>query len=165
MSDIESRKLAARVVSHCNKNQIRLALAESCTGGLVAAAITSVAGASAVFDLGFVTYSDSSKKDLLGVLPVSLETFGAVSEQVAMEMARGVIERSAATIALAISGIAGPGGGSDDKPVGLVYIAWADRGGKGKARKFQFKGSRDEIRQSAVVASLSMILIETNGLS
>ncbi|MEZ4775503.1 MAG: CinA family protein [Bacteroidia bacterium] len=163
--DIESKKLAARVVSHCGKKGIVLAIAESCTGGLVSASITSVSGSSAVFDRGFVVYSDNSKTDMLAVPADLIRIHGSVSEQVVLEMALGVLKVSVADLAIAISGIAGPSGGTDDKPVGLVYIGWASREGKSKVRKFQFKGTRDEIRQSTTIAALSMILIETNGLS
>ncbi|MDX2247254.1 MAG: CinA family protein [Bacteroidia bacterium] len=164
MPDIESKKLAARVVSHCGKKGIVLSVAESCTGGMIATAITSVSGSSKVFDRGFVVYSDISKTDMLGVSPDTLKSQGSVSEQAVLEMAQGAIKFSRAQLALAVSGIAGPSGGTDDKPVGMVYIGWASREGKNKVRKFQFKGSRDEIRQSTTIAALSMILIETNGL-
>lgn len=162
--DQESKKLAARVVSHCGKQKVTLAIAESCTGGMIAASLTSVSGSSAVFDRGFVVYSDVSKTDMLQVPADMIRTYGSVSEQVVLEMARGVIQSSLADLAVAVSGIAGPSGGTDEKPVGLVYIGWANRAGKSKVRKFQFKGSRDEIRQSSTIAALSMILIETNGL-
>lgn len=105
-----------------------IACAESCTGGLIAAALTEIGGSSRWFDRGFVTYSNEAKQDLLGVSQQSLQRFGAVSEPVAREMAQGALRRSRARIALAVTGIAGPGGGSPDKPVGTVCFAWALRG-------------------------------------
>ena len=108
-----------------------IACAESCTGGLIAAALTEIGGSSRWFDRGFVTYSNEAKQELLGVSLQSLQRFGAVSEPVAREMAQGALRRSRARIALAVTGIAGPGGGSLDKPVGTVCFAWALRGGAG----------------------------------
>lgn len=138
------------------KGQI-LAAAESCTGGMVAASVTDIAGSSAVFDRGFVTYSNAAKSEMLDVPNKLLETFGAVSEQVALNMAQGALMHSAATIAIAITGIAGPTGGSDTKPVGLVYFAVAQRRGKSLSDKQIFKGGRAQVRMQARDHALQML--------
>ncbi len=135
-----------------------LATAESCTGGLIAARVTDVPGASSAFDRGFVTYSNAAKCELLGVLPQTLDRYGAVSEAVVREMASGALVRSRATIAVAVSGIAGPGGGSPEKPVGTVWLAWAVRDGAVEACGFHFGGDRSAIRMQAVEAALAGLL-------
>ena len=147
---------AELVATLLSKGQI-LATAESCTGGMVAAAITDIAGSSAVFDRGFVTYSNAAKNEMLGVPKKLLETFGAVSEQVAMSMAAGAISHSAATIAIAITGIAGPTGGSETKPVGLVHFAVTQRRGKIFADKQIFEGDREQVRAKARDHALQML--------
>jgi nicotinamide-nucleotide amidase len=130
-----------------------VATAESCTGGLVAEAITRVAGSSAWFDRGFVTYSYAAKTDLLGVDATVIAVHGAVSEPVALAMVEGALAASAARVAVALTGIAGPGGGTEAKPVGTVWIAWAARGEAAQARIFHFDGDRASVRlQSAEVA-------------
>lgn len=121
-------KAAAAVIAANAATGRMVAVAESCTGGLVAAALTEVAGSSAVLDRGFVTYSNAAKQDLLGVSADLIETFGAVSIAVAWAMAQGALARSAADVAVAITGVAGPGGGSPEKPVGTVVFAKAQRG-------------------------------------
>lgn len=130
-----------------------VATAESCTGGWVSEAITEVPGCSEWFDRGFVTYSNQAKKDMLGVKASSLERYGAVSEKVVCEMAKGALKHSKASYALAISGVAGPSGGTDDKPVGTVWFAWASRQGVECAHMF-FEGERQDIRASAVLFAL-----------
>lgn len=130
-----------------------VATAESCTGGWVSEAITEVPGCSEWFDRGFVTYSNQAKKDMLGVKASSLERNGAVSEKVVCEMAKGALKHSKANYALAISGVAGPTGGTDDKPVGTVWFAWASRQGVECAHMF-FEGDRQDIRASAVLFAL-----------
>lgn len=134
-----------------------LATAESCTGGMVAASITDIAGSSAVFDRGFVTYSNAAKSEMLGVPKKLLETFGAVSEQVAVSMAQGAIAHSAATISIAITGIAGPTGGSDTKPIGLVHFAVAQKRGKSFFDKQIFEGDRERVRVQARDHALQML--------
>jgi len=141
------------VAAMCRREAERITVAESCTGGGLAAALTSLAGSSAWFDRGFVTYSNEAKEDLLGVSASTLKRFGAVSEEVARAMARGALEESRATLAVAVTGIAGPGGATPGKPVGLVWIAWA-RKGEVRARRFQFKGGRAAVRRQAVAAAL-----------
>lgn len=135
-----------------------VACAESCTGGLVAAALTEVAGSSAWFDRGFVTYSNAAKREQLGVSAQSLERFGAVSEAVAREMAEGALNRSASALALAITGIAGPGGGSPDKPVGTVCFAWAVQGKGVWVHTLKLPGDRAAVRQQAALHALQQAL-------
>ncbi len=138
-----------------------LALAESCTGGMVAQYITSVAGSSAWFERGFITYSNAAKVEMLSVSKHTLEQFGAVSEQTAAEMALGALKHSHAHIAGSITGIAGPDGGTPEKPVGMVCFAWGKRDFSIKTATQNFKGSRDDIRQQAanfLMASLLSML-------
>jgi len=130
------------------------ATAESCTGGLVAGAITDVAGSSAWFDRGFVTYSNAAKEAMLGVGAGLIDEHGAVSEPVARAMARGAIERSGADVAVAITGVAGPGGGTIAKPVGLVWFAFALRSGALDASSRRFDGDRAAVREAAVAFAL-----------
>ena len=135
----------------------RLVTAESCTGGWVAQAVTSIAGSSAWFERGFVTYSNAAKRELLGVKARTLRKHGAVSEETAREMARGALARSKGTLALAVTGIAGPGGGSPDKPVGMVCFAWADRK-KLRSETRRFSGDRENVRRKSVVRALEGVL-------
>ena len=132
-----------------------MATAESCTGGLVAGAITDIAGSSEWFERGFVTYSNEAKIELLGVRPETLARFGAVSEATAREMAAGALERSRADIAVAVTGIAGPAGGTQDKPVGLVWLAWAIRNGHVEAVSRRFDGGRAAVRDASVAVALA----------
>lgn len=147
---------AARLVAACRAAGVIVSAAESCTGGLLCAAITSVAGASEIFRQGFVTYADEAKTRALGVPPDLLAANGAVSREVAAAMADGALHRAGAGLALATTGIAGPDGGSADKPVGLVWIAAARAGAVTTARRFRFDGDRGEIRDRAVAAALAM---------
>ncbi|MGY3896821.1 CinA family protein [Aeromonas enterica] len=134
------------------------ATAESCTGGGVATAITDIAGSSGWFDRGFVTYTNEAKQQMLGVSDRSLREQGAVSEAVVLEMARGALVNSSAAISVAISGIAGPGGATEDKPVGTVWFAWADRSGRHHSLLARFDGDRRQVRQQAVRQALSGLL-------
>jgi len=136
----------------------RAATAESCTGGLAAAAITDVAGSSNWFERGFVTYSDDAKRELLGVLEATLSAHGAVSEPVAAEMAIGALRASRADVAVAITGVAGPGGGTPTKPVGMVCFAWTSRGGETRTLTRHFSGDRAAVRRASVVAGLDGLL-------
>ena len=150
-------ELARRVGERLKAANAVLATAESCTGGWVAQVVTSVAGSSAWFDRGFVTYSDAAKQELLGVGAETLRAHGAVSEATAREMARGALERSQATVAVSITGIAGPGGGTPEKPVGTVCFAWALRDGTKSGTKSEtrrFTGDRESIRRQSVVLAL-----------
>ena len=150
--------LAEQVFQKLSVGGIKLATAESCTGGMVAAAITDIAGSSAVFDRGFVTYSNAAKSDMLSVPPDMILEFGAVSEEVARAMAEGALKHSAADISVAITGIAGPGGGTTEKPVGLVHFAVATR--HATITKVQRYGdfTRSEIRGRAVRSALELVL-------
>jgi nicotinamide-nucleotide amidase len=150
--------LAAEVLDGCRRRGWRLATSESCTGGLVAAALTEVAGSSAVFDRGYVTYSNDAKAALLGVPEHLLASYGAVSPQVAAAMAQGALSRADADLTVAITGIAGPGGGSADKPVGLVYFATAVQGGDihGHVEQFGDLG-RSAVRQAALETALTLL--------
>ncbi len=135
-----------------------LATAESCTGGWVAAAVTSVPGSSAWFERGFVTYHNDAKREMLGVRASTLEGEGAVSEAAVCEMARGALDRSHAQVALAVSGIAGPGGGAPGKPVGTVWFAWRTREGAERSNVRRFDGDRGAVREQAVAAALAGVL-------
>lgn len=132
----------------------RVTTAESCTGGLVAAAITSVAGSSGWFDAGFVTYANAAKAALLGVRDATLAAHGAVSEATAREMAEGALRRSGAQLAVAVTGIAGPGGAVPGKPVGTVCFGWALAGGATSSATHRFAGSRDAVREASVRQAL-----------
>jgi nicotinamide-nucleotide amidase len=134
-----------------------LATAESCTGGWVAQAVTSIAGSSKWFERGFVTYSNAAKHEVLGVSRKTLKKFGAVSEETARDMARGALARSRARVALAVTGIAGPGGGSAAKPVGTVCFAWAGRSGV-RSETRRFRGGREAVRRRSVVRALEGVL-------
>lgn len=137
-----------------------LATAESCTGGWIAKAITDVPGSSAAYGYGIVSYSNDAKQSLLGVSPATLEAHGAVSEATVREMAEGVARLSGADIGIAVSGIAGPDGGSDDKPVGSVWFAWTTRGDGGlttDAALQRFAGDRDAVRRASVLHALTEI--------
>jgi nicotinamide-nucleotide amidase len=141
----------------------RVSTAESCTGGLVAGAITDVAGSSAWFERGFVTYSNEAKAEMLGVRAETLRTHGAVSEATAREMVAGALERSTSDLVVAVTGIAGPSGGSQEKPVGLVCFAWARRGGTVECSTRRFAGDRAAVREAAVVTALDGLIGQAVG--
>jgi len=128
--------------------------AESCSGGWIAKTLTDVAGSSDWFEAGMVAYSYEAKQALLGVRPETLMRHGAVSEETALEMVSGALIHSGASLAVAVTGIAGPGGGTPDKPVGTVWIAWKRRGGYPRAELFQFPGDREAVRRQTVAAAL-----------
>jgi nicotinamide-nucleotide amidase len=158
MIDATLHDPANRVLKLCRAHGLRVATAESCTGGLVAAALTEIAGSSDVVDCGFVTYSDEAKAALLSVPAATLKRHGAVSEQTAMAMAAGALKNSRADLAVSITGIAGPGGGSKQKPIGLVYFAAASRDGRRIARKRLFgKIGRRRVRLRSVVEALRLL--------
>lgn len=131
-----------------------LVTAESCTGGWIAKTVTDIAGSSAWFDCGMAAYSYEAKQALLGVRPQTLEEHGAVSRETVIEMVSGALVHSGATVAVAVTGIAGPGGGTEDKPVGTVWIAWKRRGGYPQAQVFHFEGDRDAVRRRTVAEAL-----------
>ena len=153
-TDTELDRLARTTGERLLAARHRLATAESCTGGWIAKAVTDVAGSSAWFDCGMAAYSYEAKQALLGVRPQTLETHGAVSRETVVEMVSGALVHSGATIAVAVTGIAGPGGGTEDKPVGTVWLAWKRRGGYPRAEVFHFEGDRDAVRRQAVAAAL-----------
>ncbi|MCD9006359.1 CinA family protein [Luteimonas sp. XNQY3] len=153
-SDAALHTLAEATGTLLRATHHRLVTAESCTGGWIAKAVTDVAGCSDWFDCGMAAYSYEAKQALLGVNPHTLETTGAVSRETAIEMVSGALVNSGASVAVAVTGIAGPGGGSDDKPVGTVWIAWKRRGGYACATLFQFDGDRDAVRRQTVAAAL-----------
>ncbi len=151
-------RLAARVGARLKARGLTLATAESCTGGWVAQAVTSVAGSSDWFERGFITYSDESKRELLGVRTQTLKKYGAVSEQTALAMADGALARSRAQVAVAVTGIAGPGGGSRKKPVGTVCLAWARKGAAPASLARRFSGDRASVRRKSVAVALKGLL-------
>lgn len=155
MSD-EFRSLATETLRLFRSSALKLCTAESCTGGMIAAALTDIAGSSDVFERGFVTYSNEAKSDLLDVPGAMIAEHGAVSEPVALAMAQGALAHSRADVAIAVTGIAGPGGGAADKPVGLVFVAAARRGGIAKAERHVFSGDRSEVRRQTVKAALRL---------
>lgn len=154
----ELLKLATQLGAALKANHRKLALAESCTGGLAAALVTEIAGSSAWFDRGIVSYSNDAKLQLLGVQQNTLDTFGAVSEQTAVEMALGMLAHSQAHITASITGIAGPDGGSIEKPVGSVCFAWAGIDMPVISRSLHFAGNRQQVREQAVIAALQGVL-------
>lgn len=150
---------AADLIAACRAAEITLATAESCTGGLLAALITAIPGSSDVFERGFVTYSNAAKIGCLGVSPLTLEIFGAVSAAAARAMAEGALAHSSANLAVSITGIAGPAGGSPGKPVGLVHFGLARRGGAIVAIEKRFGDlGRDGVRSGAVAMAIELLL-------
>lgn len=148
---------AASLLARCRAAGVMLATAESCTGGLVAAALTAVPDSSMVVDRGFVTYSIPAKTELLGVPAALIAAEGAVSEAVARAMAEGALARSRATLAVSVTGLAGPGGGTAEKPVGLVWLGCAHRGHGTVAARHVFPGDRAAVRRAAVAEALRML--------
>lgn len=160
---MDNLELAEEVLQEARRSGIMIATAESCTGGLIAGALTEVAGSSDVVECGFVTYSNAAKSRMLGVPADLIERLGAVSDPVAGAMARGALEHSVAGLSVAVTGVAGPGGGSAEKPVGLVFIATCRSGEEPLVREHRFRethpnASRTQIRQLTVVAALRMLL-------
>jgi len=158
VADRETETAAATLLDLCKAKKIMVATAESCTGGLVAGALTDIAGSSAVVDRGFVTYTNEAKQQMLGVPAETLRVFGAVSAETAAAMARGALGHANADIVVSITGIAGPGGGSAEKPVGLVHFAAASRGGRLIHRERRFGDiGRAEVRRRSVLEALTML--------
>ena len=153
----DSFALAARLGRVLADRRWTAAAAESCTGGLIAGAITDVAGSSAWFDRGFVTYSNAAKQELLRVRRSTLKKHGAVSEETAREMALGALARSRASVAVSVTGVAGPGGGSRDKPVGMVCFGWA-QGRRLRSETRKFNGNRESVRRQSVVHALKGVM-------
>jgi nicotinamide-nucleotide amidase len=157
VTETELEVLAAELGAALQRQGWLLATAESCTGGWLAQVVTSVAGSSAWFDRGFVTYSNAAKQDMLGVRAATLAQHGAVSEAVAREMAQGALTHSAAQLAMAITGIAGPGGGTPEKSVGTVCFAWCVAGQPASSVTCQFSGERGQIRSASVAFALRQL--------
>ena len=157
---MECRNLAQQIIDIFPENKAMVATAESCTGGLIAGAITDIAGSSTVFDRGFVTYSNEAKQDMLGVRETTLAAFGAVSAQVATEMVLGARRKSRADFAVSVTGVAGPGGGSPQKPVGLVWMGLSGPGDLTSAVELRWdpEWSRDMIRAATVRTALEALL-------
>ena len=153
------RSLASQLGRELLARELMVATAESCTGGLVAAALTDVAGSSAWFERGFVTYSNHAKVELLGIAPDLIETHGAVSEDVARAMADGAVLESRAQVAVSITGIAGPGGGTRDKPVGTVCFGWAVMEEPVQSETVRFAGDRAAVREQSVRHALGGLLL------
>jgi nicotinamide-nucleotide amidase len=153
-----SLELARRLLAACESQKVRLATAESCTGGLIVACLTEIPGSSSVVERGYVTYDNRAKQELLGVPAGTIERVGAVSEEVARAMAEGVLERAGVDLAIACTGIAGPGGATPEKPVGLVHLAVARRGAPTLHAREVFTGDRSAIRSASVDAALELAL-------
>ena len=154
----EQRALATDVLARCRAAGLMVATAESCTGGLVAACLTEIAGSSDAVDRGFVTYSNEAKMEMLGVAEAMLAAKGAVSAETASEMLAGTLARSRADLAVAITGIAGPGGGSAEKPVGLVFIGCQRRGCAANVERHVFPGDRAAVREASLRRALGLLL-------
>ena len=150
-------RAAAALLERCKAKGLMIVTAESCTGGLIAGALTEIAGSSAVVERGFVTYSNAAKQEMLGVPAAYFPTPGAVSAETAKAMAAGALARSRADLAVAVTGVAGPGGGSAEKPVGLVWFAVCRRGGQPLAEQRIFTGDRSAIRQATVLQAFALL--------
>ena len=157
MFEPELRAAAERVLAACRAHKLTLATAESCTGGLVAGALTELAGSSDVVDRGFVTYSNAAKMAMLGVPEATLTAYGAVSRETAEAMARGALGRASVDLTVSITGIAGPGGGTPEKPVGLVYIALATKLGPSIIEKHRFPTNRETFKDLACQTALDLL--------
>ena len=157
MFDHELREAAEHALTACRKKGLKLVTAESCTGGLISAALTAISGSSDVVDRAFVTYSNESKREMIGVPWDAILGHGAVSEYVARAMASGALARSNADIAVSVTGVAGPGGGSAEKPVGLVHFGAVRAGHEPIAERHVFPGDRDNIRRLTVLTALAMV--------
>jgi nicotinamide-nucleotide amidase len=161
MIDDELAALAHSTLAVCRARHLMIATVESCTGGLVSAALTAIAGSSDVFDRGFVTYSNEAKQEMIGVPGEIIARFGAVSEECARAMAEGALRHSRADVAVSITGIAGPGGGTPQKPVGLVWIACAMKGAATQAQRLNLADrDRAQIRRSAAISALEMVVAQ-----
>ena len=155
---IDIINLAQQLIALCQTKGIRLSTVESCTGGLLSGCLTDVPGSSEVFDRGFITYSNEAKHEEVNVSNESLVKFGAVSGEVACEMCAGVLSRTGVGAAVSVTGIAGPGGATDDKPVGLVYIGIATTHGTPVAHRYVFPGDRQEVRSATISAAIELLI-------
>ena len=158
MNEDDITVMAQEMGRIAKRRGIMIATAESCTGGGIAAAITRIPGSAKWFDRGFVTYHNLAKHQMLGVREATLHKYGAVSEPVARQMAAGALRRSQATVSVAVTGIAGPTGGTREKPVGTVWFAWAAKNNPVQSRMFRFEGDRYEVRRQTVAMALQGII-------
>lgn len=149
--------MAAALIELCKRKSVKLGTVESCTGGLIAATLTDISGSSEVFEGGIVTYSNDMKRRSVGVDSVTLDVHGAVSKETASEMALGGVNALHVDVSVAVTGIAGPTGGSEEKPVGLVYIAVADKSGSSEVHRYVFDGDRKAIREQTVAESIKLL--------
>lgn len=163
MFERETLTLAQSVLDACRARGWHVGTAKSCTGGLVAAALTAVAGSSDVIERGFVAYSNEAKAELLGVLPATIAAHGAVSAETAAAMAEGALARAPIDLAVSVTGVAGPGGGSVEKPVGLVHLGLARRGGVCRTERHVFPGDRAAVRAAALRAALGLLAAAARG--
>ena len=161
--DNELYELAERLGQSLKAKGYKITTAESCTGGWIAQAITEVPGSSVWFDRGFVTYSNNAKVQMLGVNPQALAEHGAVSAEIAQQMGAGALANSEADWAIAVTGIAGPDGGSEEKPVGTVYVAWQSKTGFSKVKRLQLSGNRHQIRRQTVIRAIEGVLGNCKG--
>lgn len=161
--DAELYEISSRVGDALRAKALVMSAAESCTGGWIGQAVTMVPGSSKWFDRGFVTYTNEAKQEMLGVSADTLKKFGAVSEQTVREMAAGALKASHAHVSVAVSGVAGPDGGTPKKPVGTVCIAWCRTGAEPVARTYRFHGDRDSVRRQSVIEALEGLLRQLNG--
>jgi len=157
-SDHQLTGLAEQLAGKLAENPLIITTAESCTGGWIAQTLTAIAGSSTWFERGYVTYSNQAKQEMLGVASETLQQFGAVSEQVVQEMAQGALNHSPAQLAVSVSGIAGPGGGSAEKPVGTVWFGWCRQGSDVHCERKQFNGDRNAVRRQAVAHALQGLI-------
>ena len=154
---------AEQLLTACRQQNIKIATAESCTGGLIAGCLTAVSGSSDVVERGFVTYSNEAKMEMIGVPAELIERVGAVSEEVSRAMAEGALQYSGAQLSLAVTGIAGPGGATEDKPVGLVHLACALEGNATEHVRAVFAGDRDAVRMATIGTALDMAIAAVSG--
>jgi nicotinamide-nucleotide amidase len=154
-TDAELAAWAAQIALDMQQHRLVLVTAESCTGGWIAKTLTDLSGSSAWFDGGVVSYSNEAKQSLLGVRRETLERHGAVSGETVLEMVSGVLDRFGAGVAVAVTGIAGPTGGTPEKPVGTVWIGWKRHGGEAQAKRFHFPGDREAVRRQTVASALA----------
>jgi len=158
INDTAITRLASELAGQLGKSRLKLACAESCTGGWIAKSLTDLTGSSQWFDCAVVSYSNRAKMNLLGVSAQTLDTHGAVSQPVVKEMVLGLLDRCDADYGIAVSGIAGPGGGSAEKPVGTVWLAWGRPGVMIEAMRFKFDGDREQVRRQAVIAAIQGVM-------
>ncbi len=157
-ADRQLEELAQKLGSRLARHGLVMTTAESCTGGWIAKVMTDIPGSSGCFDCGYITYSNESKREMLGVQESTLQAFGAVSEETVREMVAGALERSGASLAVAVSGIAGPGGGTADKPVGTICFAWGREGREIISTRERLAGDREQVRRQAVELALEGLL-------